>query len=168
MGSDVSISQSRCFSFQANNPLTDTTAKLFQSRNRDAFHFRRIRATPESASQCFNLAIEMLFISGLERLKAIAALIEVSISQSRCFSFQVMILRSFRKASMNVSISQSRCFSFQEGECDATSHRASLFQSRNRDAFHFRFVVFAATTDSSDVVSISQSRCFSFQVIRSL
>ena len=72
-------------------PVWHTTGlELFQSRNRDACHFRGIRTLAErKTTQCFNLAIEMLVISG--NLHAIDSDMEriVSISQSRCLSFQV-------------------------------------------------------------------------------
>ena len=87
---------------------------LFQSRNRDAFHFRSGAATAAWTSpSSFNLAIEMLFISGHLTAYRFCSVRRVSISQSRCFSFQVT----------------RRCW-----RC-----ALSLFQSRNRDAFHFRF-----------------------------
>ena len=67
----VSISQSRCFSFQVSKWETDPNAgpKMFQSRNRDAFHFRATRRSVlmSLSLSSFNLAIEMLFISGWRR-----------------------------------------------------------------------------------------------------
>ena len=62
----------------------------------------------------FNLAIEMLVISG-------------------CKSSAVTV------SANTVSISQSRCLSFQVATTHAPSYQvASKFQSRNRDACHFR------------------------------
>ena len=111
----VSISQSRCFSFQEiRNVLAPYPLGLFQSRNRDAFHFRSGAA----------------FWKDMLRI--------VSISQSRCFSFQVPRVRWYGRWRV-VSISQSRCFSFQGGkDSPSTLETHSPFQSRNRDAFHFR------------------------------
>ena len=86
----------------------------------------------------FNLAIERLFISGDRRILRSRHLIFVSISQSRCFSFQEKeeLVKAF--VDNVVSISQSRCFSFQGtgGSCGPATLYS--FQSRNRDAFHFR------------------------------
>ena len=161
----------------------------FQSRNRDAFHFRRAEH-PSGLSEFygFNLAIEMLFISGFRcrwMTKSGVSMFQsrnrdafhfrargiprggytfgVSISQSRGFSFQVGIRRWQPRDIFEVSISQSRCFSFQgrfgiqharrltirfnlaiemlfisgRSFVDIASD-AGVFQSRNRDAFHFR------------------------------
>ena len=111
----VSISSSRCFSFQGNG---------------GSWAF---------AGLSFNLVIEMLFISGRLRIQRHPAACSVSISSSRCFSFQVrvavrmtptssscfnlvieMLFISGKHAGMGnrprrwfVSISSSRCFSFQ-------------------------------------------------------
>ena len=61
----VSISQSRFLSFQA-VAFTDVIAIIvFQSRNRDSCHFRLTLIMTERLSlMCFNLAIEILVISG--------------------------------------------------------------------------------------------------------
>ena len=40
--------------------------------------------------------------------------------------------------SLNVSISESRCFSFQESELKSIAEKLGTFQSRNRDAFRFK------------------------------
>ena len=61
----------------------------FQSRNRDAFHFRRYPRARRWRVRGFNLAIERLFISGIRRKNRLRAVVIVSISQSRGFSFQV-------------------------------------------------------------------------------
>ena len=160
----VSISQSRCLSFQGIAMLILVSAYLsFQSRNRDACHFRRRRAqcdrtadprfnlaiemlvisgvsqsfgsvppdkfqsrnrdachfrataTPADAetSHSFNLAIEMLVISGRERFARPRTTTHVSISQSRCLSFQGVTVSFSITRVRSVSISQSRCLSFQ-------------------------------------------------------
>ena len=66
----------------------------------------------QAVKQRFNLAIEMLVISG-EYEKGMKDLLSVSISQSRCLSFQVSRLSLPHHPRRNVSISQSRCLSFQ-------------------------------------------------------
>ena len=112
----------------------------FQSRNRDAFHFKPITdcvsvnrcqvsisesrcfsfqvrpvigATKNTIEACFNLGIEMLFISRLD----------MTITELIAFL---------------VSISESRCFSFQAASVAQTNANKDMFQSRNRDAFHFK------------------------------
>ena len=103
------------FHFRVGAPFVlGVSPSSFQSRNRDAFHFRSATKSSTWNPFGFNLAIEMLFISG-------------------------KILRRDRHS------------------------KTHLFQSRNRDAFHFRVPPSAAGTAASSYVSISQSRCFSFQ-----
>ena len=93
-----------------------TRIELFQSRNRDAFHFKLQMARMQMMRICsFNLAIEMLFISSCMEWVELSQLDIVSISQSRCFSFQVDVMTK----------PQTRVYKFQ---------------SRNRDAFHFKAV----------------------------
>ena len=64
----VSISESRCFSFQV---MQDEHARPiqeeFQSRNRDAFRFKftHTRYDAQGNLLSFNLGIEMLFVSSL-------------------------------------------------------------------------------------------------------
>ena len=61
----VSISQSRCLSFQVKRLNEWGAANWFQSRNRDACHFRSSPHCLEGFQDTrFNLAIEMLVISG--------------------------------------------------------------------------------------------------------
>ena len=136
---DVSISQSRCFSFQEEEAEINTLL-----------------------NDCFNLAIEMLFMSGItpsnlsaravhsfqsrnrdafqfrtQQIKIIKNNPIVSISQSRCFSVQdAKFIRLI--ASVVVSISQSRCFSVQVKVSAMFAVAGLTFQSRNRDAFHVR------------------------------
>ena len=137
----------------------------FQSRNRDAYHFRTPRRTRGyhtrhfvsiSQSRClsfqdaeraetptpgtgFNLAIEMLIISGQRDSRASHGDRGVSISQSRCLSFQANGALTPMPGSGVVSISQSRCLSFQDGGHSRVRRPSRLrFQSRNRDACHFR------------------------------
>ena len=113
----VSISQSRGLSVQA---FTGTTRAcslpLFQSRNREACQFRLTITW---------LSTKRLWI--------------VSISQSRCFSGQERTSPG-QSAVRNVSISQSRGFSVQVST-GKPEFAFGGFQSRNRDAFHFRQAV---------------------------
>ena len=110
----VSISQSRCLSFQVRRIWKGwKTTVQFQSRNRDACHFRERFRPGNPLPSGFNLAIEMLVISGARGEARNEAAVVVSISQSRCLSFQVARLNRQRTACVYVSISQSRCLSFQ-------------------------------------------------------
>ena len=86
----VSISESRCFSFQVESQCPrDINNCRFQSRNRDAFHFKSdIQKVCHPLHNGFNLGIEMLFISSFRICRAEGILNDVSISESRCFSFQ--------------------------------------------------------------------------------
>ena len=187
--SPVSISQSRCLSFQGIVVSAQGTVSGFQSRNRDAYHFRNltnayyaihqtsfnlaiemliisgsaVRILNPNLIRCFNLAIEMLIISGtadahaemdvssgfnlaiemliISGLRGMLSLIgdfEVSISQSRCLSFQVVRVLTEEASMSYVSISQSRCLSFQDAYPADGEETVILFQSRNRDAYHFR------------------------------
>ena len=138
----------------------------FQSRNRDAFHFRRrrIRHAQDAYFDAFNLAIEMLFISGhVTTPQGAQVPILLSISQSRCFSFQGFLPRLRMHSVLTLSISQSRCFSFQAKSYRPETVIPTNFQSRNRDAFHFRCGGDHAGDNGKIRLSISQSRCFSFQ-----
>ena len=84
----VSISESRCFSFQVNyvNPSTRHHLK-FQSRNRDAFRFKGDRYFDHNRHTTFQSRNRDAF-----RFKAYnpfsSSTSFVSISESRCFSFQ--------------------------------------------------------------------------------
>ena len=62
-----------------------------------------------------------------------------------------------------VSISESRCFSFQVCADDTVRLNHNSFQSRNRDAFHFKNAFRGTGMKPLSFVSISESRCFSFQ-----
>ena len=113
----------------------------FQSRNRDAFRFkwRRTRRSGESHYRGFNLGIEMLFVS---RLKANAVSVltanSVSISESRCFSFQEENPNP-QPVSPNLFQSRNRdAFRFKPHALRPLRARGGLFQSRNRDAFRFK------------------------------
>ena len=113
----VSISESRCFSFQvtANDITVTGGTRGFQSRNRDAFRFK----------------------CGLIRIVG-DAFKSVSISESRCFSFQAENTLKALRDFIIVSISESRCFSFQVYTAYETRKNETMFQSRNRDAFRFK------------------------------
>ena len=136
----------------------------FQSRNRDSCHFRCV-ACDDSAgtssvsisqsrflsfqdnregarhhrqSPCFNLAIEILVISGDIILLLAEACRCVSISQSRFLSFQAQPSSVHHRTPSRVSISQSRFLSFQGQRTHQRPRTQMRFQSRNRDSCHFR------------------------------
>ena len=117
----VSISQSRYFSFQGKCSRTE----------------KRVWRP----SHCFNLAIEILL-----------------------FSRENTAVPGMRYT-VQVSISQSRYFSFQGKSIEADLSRFdSAFQSRNRDTSLFKCRRFVGHQHRPVFVSISQSRYFSFQV----
>ena len=187
---------------------------MFQSRNRDAFQFGRpycaITALQPfsvsiSQSRCcscqggkpsisgdrngrFNLAIEMLFMSGTYNGRVATyeiqgfqsrnrdafqfmcrgnprthrLLFSVSISQSRCFSFQVMLQQLLGHQRIQFQSRNREAFQFRLSELIESGER-TVFQSRNRDAFQFRPRNPPRNPISPLYVSISQSRCFSVQ-----
>ena len=134
----------------------------------------------------FNLAIERLFISGyLYNLHSRLASL-VSISQSRGFSFQVRYEHASRLPAICFNLAIERLFIsgyrlagrarlsnwsfnlaierlFISGGIVQENALGCQFQSRNREAFHFRRKV-REVRELSCLVSISQSRGFSFQV----
>ena len=65
---------------------------------------------------------------------------DVSISQSRYFSFQENRIIRWNVRRLDVSISQSRYFSFQEMWEDIGDTFELWFQSRNRDTSLFRWM----------------------------
>ena len=92
-----------------------------------------------SARDSFNLAIEILVISGAAAKPHIFKVPAVSISQSRFLSFQGGSVCHAKTQASDVSISQSRCLSFQAASVQTLSIIVYCqFQSRNRDACHFR------------------------------
>ena len=88
--------------------------------------------------------------------------IQVSISQSRYFSFQPHKSSDSNPPMPVISISQSRYFSFQPVDAEQRFTTALQFQSRNRDTFLFN-TLFCRHNPINAFVSISQSRYFSFQ-----
>ena len=110
----------------------------FQSRNRDACHFRISTSSRRcwAINLCFNLAIEMLVISGHPP--------PVQPHQNPRFNLAIEMLVISGclfhpgRGAVSVSISQSRCLSFQETETGMRPLEHLRFQSRNRDACHFR------------------------------
>ena len=161
----VSISQSRCLSFQA---LQSFATRCNLLRFNLAIEMLVIsglvlsRARRVCGAFRFNLAIEMLVISGLTFASKCGIIYLVSISQSRCLSFQgtkpttqlsllscfnlaieMLVISGSRDSPKSVywtmvSISQSRCLSFQVKRFLREDIELELFQSRNRDACHFR------------------------------
>ena len=87
----------------------------FQSRHRDACQFRHTFPTDRQGGTCFNLVIEMLVISGSPFGPAQTKL-------EQCFNLVIEML----------VISGSR------GRLEIVTDLNGKFQSRNRDACHFR------------------------------
>ena len=95
--------------------ISDARDNMFQSRNRDAFRFKRlIHFASQRAQQGFNLGIEMLFVSRLDPQRRM-------IETQESFNLGIEMLFVSRRWSRGliqavrcyVSISESRCFSFQ-------------------------------------------------------
>ena len=166
----VSISQSRCLSFQAGMDcgkpccsgmrvsISQSRCLSFQVTNCRAYLLKEVR---------FNLAIEMLIISGLstanekrclhsmfqsrnrdayhfrieDTRQGTWYLIEVSISQSRCLSFQGRISRTSSANPKTVSISQSRCLSFQ-----VPNRVIAFFDSPNRFNLAIEMLIISGAT----------------------
>ena len=111
---------------------------MFQSRNRDAFHFKREPGFERSKSQfidCFNLGIEMLFISRAKRRYHLCYIspypfmlssFNLGIEMLFISRMAIATVRFKTASGIRVSISESRCFSFQD-ICDAAPYPASLF-----------------------------------------
>ena len=117
----------------------------FQSRNRDSCHFRTAaRFVHRGDMQSFNLAIEILVISGYPASYRHRRHQRVSISQSRFLSFQGRPAILVYLWMTMVSISQSRFLSFQAALVRNLPCGIEKFQSRNRDSCHFRVAAFAA------------------------
>ena len=86
---------------------------------------------------CFNLAIEMLIISGSKD-----SLLYL-LSNGFNLAIEMLVISGHRLFARGgrqgvVSISQSRCLSFQVGRQSCLPLLSDMFQSRNRDACHFR------------------------------
>ena len=108
------------FRFKSKMPKSTLYSRfLFQSRNRDAFRFKfaltvlacgegRVDLMFQSRNRdAFRFKFNITF--GTVR----TVVLRVSISESRCFSFQVLNFLAGRVHIRRVSISESRCFSFQ-------------------------------------------------------
>ena len=111
----------------------------FQSRNRDAYHFRTmVTIRPPTRPTRFNLAIEMLIISGGRNANRCTKQTHVSISQSRCLSFQERYPRARADTLNRFNLAIEMLII--SGNTNAVFHgtRMKQFQSRNRDAYHFR------------------------------
>ena len=177
------------FHFRGKTQVTISALPVFQSRYREAFHFRASKIEIDDAFISFNLVIERLFISGgafrcglrrrrgcfnlvIERLFISGCLSQlgcnpvvdaVSISLSRGFSFQ---------ESRQPNSNRPECLPFQSRYREAFHFRhhtqpstlpTSRFQSRYREAFHFRSESSSESASANCHVSISLSRGFSFQ-----
>ena len=105
----------------------------------------------------------MLFVSRPTFSWTPPASATVSISESRCFSFQDQLEVDWKLSAFEVSISESRCFSFQVYRLSRSLFEyicfnlgiEMLFVSRKKPA---------KLSPKNPLVSISESRCFSFQV----
>ena len=138
---------------------------LFQSRNRDAYHFRFQTFLPgRLAKFSFNLAIEMLIISGSKICVCNSERhADVSISQSRCLSFQVNLSSSTVPApfsSFNLAIEM----------LIISGRRAGLKVLVPTLSFNLaiEMLIISGCGEGArgtvlDRVSILQSRCLSFQ-----
>ena len=127
-----------------------------RNRNRKKSRYRRVSI---SSSRCFSFQVE--------KSVSPAVSMHVSISSSRCFSFQVRGRGMLSSRVAPVSISSSRCFSFQvaekENRHDADNHS---FQSRHRDAFHFRLRLRLPTRFDSRLFQSRNRDAFHFRYRR--
>ena len=167
----VSISESRCFSFQVSDFVDRHIISLFVSISESrCFSFQGhhiLKGFPEHIDFSFNLGIEMLFVS--------SALSNV---EQACFEacFNLGIEMLFVSRWIRESMIKSLYKQFQSRNRDAFRFKwrfayrwgchPLMFQSRNRDAFRFKCKQFRHKCIGGDhsLVSISESRCFSFQV----
>ena len=165
----VSISESRCFSFQGRVSFFQSSSlALFQSRNRDAFHFKLNGAIRyDHPFLLFQSRNRDAFHFKRDSVPGDDKVVFVSISESRCFSFQAYPDPRRYGVTRPVSISESRCFSFQvqvqlprmtmlTTSCFNLGIEMLFISRINVNPFQFFLVI----------VSISESRCFSFQVPR--
>ena len=180
----------------------------FQSRNRDAFRFKDACAATatEKVQSCFNLGIEMLFVSSYRWCGDNNPYRRFQSRNRDAFRFKFSNPIRSRRSKILVSISESRCFSFQatgrvgHTPCLATRFNLGiemlfvssplrvfqnrlhvLFQSRNRDAFRFKptrgkstplnFMPFQSRNRDAfrfkrivKVVVVSISRCFNLGI----
>ena len=87
----------------------------------------------------------------------------VSISSSRGFSFQVLNSEVNKLRALGFQSRHREAFHFRSQTGTTAAVQSDVFQSRNRDAFHFRDTIEATAEGDVYFVSISSSRCFSFQ-----
>ena len=110
----VSISRSRCFSFQRKDVKENAfAAVVFQSRDRDAFLFNHYRSGTYATNFAVSISRSRCFSFQRNAHIVLPPNIVVSISRSRCFSFQQDDVVGRVLGEIYVSISRSRCFSFQ-------------------------------------------------------
>ena len=213
----VSISQSRFLSFQAaTSACASSLSKLFQSRNRDSCHFREqtfsllksregmfqsrnrdschfrayVTKPPVSTPNAsFNLAIEILVISGQHAFSGPMQNLKVRLFQSRNRDSCHFRLHFLWKAAADICFNLAIEILVISGLTQLRhSSIRSLFQSRNRDSCHFRtmsnhrFIIITGLRFNLAIeilvisgnlivirntrlrrVSISQSRFLSFQ-----
>ena len=185
----VSISQSRCLSFQEICSVFRSLVAhfSFQSRNRDACHFRVVSTDVAAAVAGFNLAIEMLVISGAMPLSrstaatggfnlAIEMLVisgegaSQAIPRSVCFNLAIEMLvisgqvgraRSSPPPCFNLAIEMLVISGFVVGQASTIVLQACF--NLAIEMLVISGSVRVDTTRTSLSVSISQSRCLSFQ-----
>ena len=141
---------------------------LFQSRNRDAFLFKKTRRyTLKYLTLRFNLVIEMLFFSRMDSIPAKTHLIPSfnlvieMLFFSRLVSFHVAGVVSFAKF-------QSRnrdAFLFKRAVC-CQAERVGMFQSRNRDAFLFKQSFIGLCQDDAAMFQSRNRDAFLFKFYR--
>ena len=170
---------------------SSTRSAPFQSRNRDAFHFKCYHSIAVgevvffvsiSESRCFSfqdvdVGINIRAIDSFQSRNRDAfhfKIQQVGLHLRRLPSFNLGIEMLFisRKSEVASFIVAKRGSSFNLGiemlfvsslsEPHFVSDKDMLFQSRNRDAFRFK-LDHTRDVGISMVVSISESRCFSFQ-----
>ena len=121
--------------------MTRTTKYMFQSRNRGSFHFKNTYSVRmNKVGTCFNLVIEVLFISRLKICRSATGICSFQSRNRGSFHFKCSVTVRY-----SVPLGDS-CFnlvievlfiSSKKTPCPARDgHR--MFQSRNRGSFHFK------------------------------
>ena len=113
----------------------------FQSRHRDAFHFRQYDCIPAQNKKLkrFNLVIERLFILGCNPVHAVAAASLMFQSRHRD-AFHFRELHAIHQVNLyhGFNLVIEMLFILGQAKLDQETEEFRVFQSRHRDAFHFR------------------------------
>ena len=134
-----SLRTGRHFQTHANLFIASKDGK-FQSRNRDAFLFNQQQTFPWYATlPSFNLAIEMLFFSTHAPEHAYRTGLSVSISQSRCFFFQLSVVSQMARSARCFNLAIEMLFFSTTGMGTRDQNWGRTFQSRNRETFLFNY-----------------------------